>query len=181
MKNKEQIIKDAVDKEEKRLFHFIRSLVPDRQDAEDILQDVFYQLIVGIGEINQLERLNSWMFGVARNKVKDWYKKSKPINFGTISNGGESLVLEEFFSERGANQEEELWKEAVWEVVDSVLDSLPQHQSDVFIWHEIEGHSFSKISQTTGISINTLLSRKRKVVLVLRESLDELYNEMYDK
>ncbi|MDN5203672.1 RNA polymerase sigma factor [Fulvivirgaceae bacterium BMA10] len=177
MEDKE-LISSTIKSEEKRLFHFIRKLVPQKEDAEDILQDVFYQLILGISEIRQVERVSAWLHSIAKNKVIDWYRKKRPLNFSKLGNGNSQDSFADVLRDYAPLQHDELWKEAVWDTIELALEELPTEQREVFIWHELEDKSFKEISTITGEGTNTLLSRKRYAVLHLRKRLEQLYNEL---
>jgi RNA polymerase sigma factor (sigma-70 family) len=151
-----------------RLFGFIRSRVNDIEDAEDILQDVFYQLAAADPE-EQITEASSWLFTVARNKITDWYRKKKTQPFsGLLSDEGELPEFEDRISLLPDQAlEESLFREAMMEA----LDELPAAQRDVFIMHEIEGIPYEEIARITGEKVNTLLSRKRYAVKYLQERL----------
>lgn len=178
MKQDRDIIRDTIRKEEKRLFRFISNLVPAKEDAEDIVQDVFYQLIIGVGEIRQLEKVTGWLYGVARNRVKDWYKKKKPLNFNQIEGKVDGLLIEELFKSVDVLPDKDMWRESVTEALEIALEEIPADQKEVFIKHELEDKSFKEIAIESGVSVNTLISRKRYAVLHLRKRLFELYNEL---
>jgi RNA polymerase sigma factor (sigma-70 family) len=165
--------------ERKRLLGYIRKRVRDSVGAEDILQDVFYQLTVGFNDIRRIESLTAWLYKVADNRIRDLYRKKKPINISYSDNAKNDndgpLTLEEILPSLGSTHEEDEIKEMVWEAIDGTLSDLPQEQRDVFVANEFEDMSFKEISDKTGIGINTLISRKRYAVLALRERLNELY------
>ncbi len=176
----EQAIRNA----RKIIFDFIRRRVRTREDAEDILQDVFYQLVTSYSVTEPIENLTSWLYTVARNKVIDWYRKRKPrlsIHQGP-SEGDYSmtgpLYLENILFDPEDNPENVYEASVVWRELSDALDDLPPQQREVFVMHELEGRSFNEIAEITGEPINTLLSRKRYAILALREHLQELYNEM---
>lgn len=168
----------AVRAERKRLFEFIRRRVRTEEDAEDIMQDVFYQLVASYSVTEPIEKLTSWLFTVARNKIIDWYRKRKPgILNREDEETGEPLNLEDILFDPTQNPDEVYARSLVWTELAGALDELPEEQRDVFVMHELEGRSFKEIAEITGEGINTLLSRKRYAVLRLRESLQELYDE----
>jgi RNA polymerase sigma factor (sigma-70 family) len=168
----------AVRTERKRLLEFIRRRVRTEEDAEDILQDVFYQLVTSYDVTEPIEKLTSWLFTVARNKIIDWYRKRRPGgSLGTDEETGEPLNLEEILFDPTQNPDEVYARSLVWTELSGALDDLPDEQRQVFVMHELEGRSFKEIAEITGEPINTLLSRKRYAVLRLRESLQELYDE----
>jgi len=165
--------------ERKRLLDFIRRRVRNQSDAEDILQDVFYQLVTSYSVTEPIERLTSWLFTVARNKIIDWYRKRRPESLPAEAGDPDSpLNLEEILFDPRQNPDEVYARSLVWSELADALDELPEEQKEVFVMHELEGKSFKEIAEITGEPINTLLSRKRYAVLYLREELQELYTEM---
>jgi RNA polymerase sigma factor (sigma-70 family) len=175
----------AVRAERRRLFDFIRRRVRSPEDAEDILQDVFYQLIASYSVTEPIEKLTSWLFTVARNKIIDWYRKRRPgssFEQGVVNLGGEDdaslpLNLEEILFDPADSPDRAYGRSVVWSELADALDDLPENQRQVFIMHELEGKSFKEIAELTGERVNTLISRKRYAVLFLRERLQELYQE----
>ena len=169
----------AAKSERKLLLDFIRRRISNDADAEDILQDVFYQLVTSYSVTEPIEKLTSWLFTAARNKIIDWYRKRRPER-GSTSVGEPSppLDLEEILFDPQQNPDEVFFRSLVWRELAEALDDLPEKQREVFVMHELEGRSFKEIAEQTGESINTLLSRKRYAVLYLRERLQELYDEM---
>jgi RNA polymerase sigma factor (sigma-70 family) len=171
-------IEQAVHSERKRLFDFIRRRVRNEADAEDILQDVFYQLVTSYSLTEPIERLTSWLFTVARNKVIDWYRKRRPESLpADEADPSVPLNLEEILFDPKENPDVVYARSLVWTELAAALDDLPEEQREVFVMHELEGKSFKEIAEITGEPINTLLSRKRYAVLYLREELRELYDE----
>jgi RNA polymerase sigma factor (sigma-70 family) len=169
----------AAKSERKRLFDFIRRRISNEADAEDILQDVFYQLVTSYSVTEPIEKLTSWLFTVARNKTIDWYRKRRPERGSTsVREPPSPLDLEEILFDPQQNPDEVFFQSLVWRELAEALDDLPEKQREVFVMHELEGRSFKEIAEQTGESINTLLSRKRYAVLYLRERLQELYDEM---
>ena len=171
----------AVYKEERiRLLGYIRNRIPDKVEAEDILQDVFYQLTIGFSDIRRIEALTSWLYKVADNRITDLFRKKKPVRVNYLDNAGTDdegpLALEEILPSLGSTPEDEELKELIWQTIEETLSELPEEQSYVFTANEFEDMSFKEISEKTGIGINTLISRKRYAVLALRENLIELYN-----
>lgn len=164
--------------ERKRLLDFIRRRVRTEEDAEDILQDVFYQLATSYSVTEPIERLTSWLFKVARNRIIDWYRKKRPESLpGDEENPMAPLNLENILYDPNDNPELTYARSLLWTQLADALDELPREQRDVFVFHELEGKSFKEIAEMTGEPINTLLSRKRYAVLFLRERLQELYDE----
>lgn len=164
--------------ERKRLFDFIRRRVRTEADAEDILADVFYQLVESYSVTEPIEKMTSWLLTVARNKIIDWYRKRKPEPFRQRANeSAPPLNLEDILFDPGQNPDVLYARSLVWTELADALEDLPDEQREVFVMHELEGKSFREIAELTGESINTLLSRKRYAVLYLREALQELYDD----
>ena len=179
---KKAVVEQTVARERNRLFNFIKKRVADTSDAEDILQDVFYQLWQGYHTIESLEKVTSWMFRVARNKIIDKYRKQKPEAFsrleGIHADEEAPMLLSEMISDDTASPDDVYTRELIWEAIETVLVELPVKQRQVFVWHELEGLSFKQMSENTGDSLNTLLSRKRYAVNYLRKRLQNLYDEI---
>lgn len=149
-----------------------------REDAEDILQDVFYQLVTSYSVTEPIEKLTAWLFTVARNKIIDWYRKQKPAALTSDADEeGAPFTLEDILFDPTEDPDEVYARSVVWTELADALDELPEAQRSVFVMHELEGRSFKEIAKMTGEPINTLLSRKRYAVLFLREKLQELYDE----
>lgn len=162
----------------RRLLGFIRKRVKNDADAQDILQDVFYQFI---GNTRPIEQVSAWLFTVARNKITDRQRKHKPEALDDIYGDGDAAFdWTEVFFDASDNPETEYLRSLFWEALDSALAELPATQREVFVLNEIEGIPFKEIAEQTGETVNTLLSRKRYAVLHLRERLlvlkDELLN-----
>jgi RNA polymerase sigma factor (sigma-70 family) len=176
------IVEQTVTAERNRLFNFIKKRVSDPSDAEDILQDVFYQLWQGYDSIENVERITSWLFRVARNKIIDRYRKLKPTSFSEIesvrADDEAPLLLADVIGDTSSSPDDVYTRELIWESIEEVLAELPKSQREVFVWHELEDLSFREMSELTGESINTLLSRKRYAVIYLRKRLQNLYNEI---
>jgi RNA polymerase sigma factor (sigma-70 family) len=164
--------------EQKRLFDFIRRRVRTHEDAEDIMEDVFYQLLSTNSVTEPIEKMTSWLFTVARNKVIDWYRKKRPESLPRDQNDPSlPLNLEDILYDPTQNPDRVYARSLVWTELAEALDELPEEQKQVFVMHELEGKSFKEIAEITGEPQNTLLSRKRYAVLYLREQLQELYDE----
>lgn len=173
-----QNITQVINTYSKRLMGFIRKRVVRESDAEDILQDVFYQLIQ---TIKPVEEIGAWLFAVARNKITDQQRKHKPDLFSDIYNeaGDEDEIdWKEIFFDNSNNPETQYLRSLFWEELNNSLQELPAEQRDVFILNELEGFSFKEIAQQTGETVNTLLSRKRYAVLHLRNKLRVLHDEI---
>lgn len=171
-------------KEKDRLLSFIRNRVSTLEEAEDILQDVFFQFVAGYETIESLDRVTSWLFSVARNKIIDRYRKeaSRPTRTDLTRHSGSDedtpLTLQEILPDLGNTPEDAYLKEVLWDAIVDALDDLPPDQREIFIQNEMEDRSFREIAEATGLSINTLLSRKRYAILALRKKLQILYDEM---
>jgi len=178
-----KVQEETIIKERGRLLNFIRSKVSNLEDAEDILQDVLLQFVNGYTTIESIEKSTSWLFSVARNKIIDLYRKRK-VRAGMMSldkmmdEEYESLSLLSILPDTGNTPEELYFKELVWEAINNALDELPKDQRIVFVMHEFQDKSFKEISIETGVSINTLISRKRYAVLAMRKILIDLYDEI---
>lgn len=170
--------------EKDRLLSFIRNRVATSEEAEDILQDVFFQFVAGYDTIESLDRVTSWLFSVARNKIIDRYRKEsvRPKRRDLLwhaDNEGESpITLQEILPDLGNTPEDAVMREVIWAAIMDALDELPADQRAVFILNEMEDKSFREIAEETGTSINTLLSRKRYAILALRKKLQQLYDEL---
>ncbi|PYV58115.1 MAG: RNA polymerase subunit sigma-24 [Acidobacteria bacterium] len=175
-------ISEAVEQQRARLRNFIRSRVPDPSDAEDILQDVFFELVAAYRLMKPVEQVGAWLFRVARNRIIDRFRKRKPetVRLGESKAEEGALSLEELLPSSDASPEAAFVRNVLMDEIGEALAELPPEQREVFIANEIEGHTFAEIAQETGTSINTLLSRKRYAVLHLRRHLREVYQE-FDK
>ena len=178
-------IRQTVEKERRRLLEFIRRRVPTQEDAEDVLQDVFYELINTYRLMKPVEQMASWMFTVARNKITDRYRKKKPDSLEAhfavrAGDDGDRLDISDFLPGNMNSPETEMMRTAIMNGLEKALGELPKEQREVFIMHEIEDKSFQEIEQITGANVNTLLSRKRYAVLYLREQLQSLYNDLFN-
>ncbi|MEY2902836.1 MAG: hypothetical protein RLY89_1942 [Bacteroidota bacterium] len=171
-------ITEVVNAYTKRLMGFIRKRVSNEADAEDILQDVFYQFI---GNTKPIEQLTSWLFTVTRNKITDKQRKHKPELLEDIHAGGDeesSFDWTELYFEKDNNPETDYLRNLFWETLQAALEELPENQKQVFVLNELEGVPFKTISEQTGESVNTLISRKRYAVLHLRERLAGLKQDL---
>jgi RNA polymerase sigma factor (sigma-70 family) len=165
--------------ERKRLLGYINHKISNRVEAEDILQDVFYQLTIGFRDIRRIENLTTWLYRVADNRITDLFRKKRPVSISYYENVKKDedgpLSLQEILPSLGSKPEDEEIKEMIWDAIEETLSELPEEQRSVFIANEFEDLSFKEISEKTGTGINTLISRKRYAVLALRERLNELY------
>jgi RNA polymerase sigma factor (sigma-70 family) len=167
------------------LLNFIRQRVNRQEDAEDIVQEVFYELMMMDRLMKPVEHLASWMFTVARNKITDLYRKKKPLLLEdmvhTKSEEGEDenqYLLAEILPSVANRAEDNIMSNAILTALAEALDDLPAEQRDVFVWHELEDKSFKEIADITGTPLNTLLSRKRYAILFLRQRLQHLYDDL---
>ena len=173
-------ISEAVEQQGFRLRNFIRRRVTDPGDVEDILQEVFFELVEAYRLMKPVEIAGAWLFQVARNRIIDRFRKKKPEALADLtlpSDEGEMLSVEEFLPSADAGPEAAYMRGVLIEELEAALDELPDEQRQVFIAHEIEGKSFKDMAAESGVSINTLLSRKRYAVLHLRERLQTIYDE----
>ena len=159
-----------------RLLGFIRKRVASEDDAEDILQDVFYQFVASADIEEPIEQVASWLYTVAKNKITDWYRKKRPETFDPDDEANALGVLA-LIGNTQDTPEGSYEQKLMWEAISSALDELPTKQREVFIMHEIEGRPFKEIAEMTGENINTLLARKRYATLTLREKLQEVYDD----
>jgi RNA polymerase sigma factor (sigma-70 family) len=175
-------ISEVVEREQSRLGNFIRRRVPDPRDAEDILQEVFYELVEANRLLMPIEHVTGWLFRVARNRITDLFRKKKPENFSdadaAVAGDDEELLhLEDLLPSPDAGPDAVFARSVVLEELELALDELPAEQREVFVGHEIEGRSFKEMAAESGVSVNTLLARKRYAVLHLREQLRNIYEE----
>lgn len=177
-------ISEVVEREQSRLRNFIRRRVADPRDAEDILQEVFYELVEATRLLMPIEHVTGWLFRVARNRITDLFRKKKPEIFSDAAledEAGELLQIEDMLPSPEAGPEALYVRNVLLEELEFALDELPEEQREVFVAHEIEGRSFKEMSAASGVSVNTLLSRKRYAVLHLRERLKSVYEEFMNK
>ena len=180
MAEQDQRISEAIDRDKTRLRNFIRRRVADPSDAEDILQEVFYELVETYRLMKPIEQVGAWLFRVARNRITDLFRKRKPeasTNDPVIAEEGELLTVEDLLPSRDAGPEAAYARTVLLAELEDALEELPEEQRDVFLAHEIEGRSFKDLAVETGLSVNTLLSRKHYAVIHLRERLREVYDE----
>jgi RNA polymerase sigma factor (sigma-70 family) len=180
----DQRISEVVKREQSRLRNFIRRRVPDPRDAEDVLQDVFYRLVEANRLLMPIEHVTGWLFRVARNRITDLFRKKKPELFSDAvseDEEGETLQIEDLLPSPDAGPEALYFRNLLLDELALALDELPDEQREVFVAHELEGRSFKELAEETGVSVNTLLSRKRYAVLHLRERLQDLYDEFTKK
>ena len=176
----DQKISEAVERDQAKLRNFIRRRVADPSDAEDILQDVFYELVEAYRVMQPIEQVTAWLYRVARNRITDLLRKKKPDQLrseSAPSEDGEPLLLRDLLPSQDAGPEAAYARSVLLEELDDALEELPEEQRAVFIAHEIEGYSFKEIAAQTGVGVKTLLSRKHYAVLHLRQRLQAIYAE----
>ena len=167
----DQFIAQAIERDQPRLRNFIRKRVLDSGDAEDILQDVFYELIETYRLLQPIEQVTAWLYRVARNRITDRFRRQKPASLSEPVGEDDSLSLEELLPSPDAGPDAIYARNVLLEVLDDALDELPANQREVFIAHEWMGRSFKELAEESGLSVNTLLSQKRYAVLHLRKRL----------
>jgi RNA polymerase sigma factor (sigma-70 family) len=180
MVQQDQQISEAIERERPRLRNFIRKRVPDQSDAEDILQEVFSELVEAYRMMKPLEQVTAWLFRVARNRITDLFRSKKreaTIEPAVTTEDGETLEWEDLLPSPDAGPESAYARSVLLEEMDAALDELPEEQREVFVAHELLGYSFKELAEQTGVSVNTLLSRKHYAVLHLRERLQSIYDD----
>jgi RNA polymerase sigma factor (sigma-70 family) len=175
-----QRISEAIGREQSRLRNFIRKRVPNVADAEDILQDVFYELVEANRRLMPVGHLTGWLYRVARNRITDLFRKQQPGSLSDLSGGeddGEMLLLEDLLPAAEDGPDALYARKVLLAELEHAVRELPEEQRTVFIAHEVEGRSFNEMAAETGVSLNTLLSRKRYAVLYLRKRLQHIQEE----
>jgi RNA polymerase sigma factor (sigma-70 family) len=182
MAEQDRQISDAMYREQSRLRNFIRRRVADQSEAEDILQDVFYELVEAVRLMKPIEQVTAWLFRVARNRIADLFRRRVRESSTQASlpadEESETWVLEDLLPAPDGGPDAAYVRSVLAEEIEAALDELPKEQRDVFVAHELMGYSFKELSQTTGVSVNTLLSRKHYAVVQLRAMLRDIYNEL---
>jgi RNA polymerase sigma factor (sigma-70 family) len=184
MTEQDRQVSEVVAEERSRLRNFIRKRVPNEADVEDILQEVFYELVEANRLLMPIEHVTGWLFRVARNRITDLWRKKKPENFSDAAaedEDGELLQIEDLLPSPDAGPEAIYFGNVLLDELEFALDELPDEQREVFVAHEIEGRSFKELSAESGVSVNTLLSRKRYAVLHLRERLQSIHDEFMER
>jgi len=177
-----QLISQAIERDQPRLRSFIRKYDTDTTEAEDILQDVFYELIEAYRLMKPIEHVTAWLFRVTRNRMIDLFRRNKPSSLNKpVSAEEDSGTLEDLLPSADAGPEAAYARNVLLDALDEALEELPASQREVFIAHELMGQSFKDISAETGLSVNTLLSRKHYAVLHLRQSLQSIYIDFEKK
>lgn len=178
MTEQDQRISETIKREQSRLRSFIRRRVPDSADAEDILQDVFFRLVEANRLLMPIDHVTAWLFRVARNRIVDLFRKQRMENVDATVGDDETLSFEEFLPSPDAGPEAIYLRGVLLDELEQAIAELPEEQREVFVGHELAGRSFKEMSAATGISVNTLLSRKRYAVLRLRERLRDVYEDL---
>jgi len=184
MTEQDRQISEIVAGERNRLRNFIRRRVPDPADAEDIVQEVFYELVEANRLLMPIEHVTGWLFRIARNRITDLFRKKRAESLSDAAvefEDGERLQIEDLLPSPDAGPEAQYIHNALLDELEVALDELPAEQREVFVAHEIEGRSFKELSAKTGVKVNTLLARKRYAVLHLRERLQSIHDEFFGK
>jgi RNA polymerase sigma factor (sigma-70 family) len=184
MSEQDRRISEVVAKQGARLRNFIRKRVPNEADVEDLLQEVFYELVEANRLLMPIEYVTGWLFQVARNRITDLFRKKKPEAFSDAAAAdeeGELLRIEDLLPSPDAGPEAAYLRKEMLHELELALGQLPQEQREVFVAHEVEGRSFRELAEESGVSINTLLSRKRYAMLHLRERLRSIHDEFFGK
>ena len=176
----DRLLHEAMERDEPRLRSFIRRHVRDTGDVDDILQDVFYELVQAYRMMKPIEHVTGWLFRVARNRISDLFRGRRTGSLSdpvAVEEDGRALLLEDLLPSADAGPEAAYARTVLLEALEEALDELPPEQREVFIAHEIAGTSFKEIAEQTGVSVNTLLSRKRYAVLHLRRRLQGIHQD----
>jgi RNA polymerase sigma factor (sigma-70 family) len=180
MMEQDRQISEVIAAERSRLRNFIRKRVPDEADVEDLLQEVFYELVEAHRLLTPIETITGWLYQVARNRITDLFRKKKPENFSDAAgedDEGVLLAIEDLLPSPDAGPEALYARSVLLDELELALAELPAEQREVFIAHELEGRSFKELSASSGVNINTLLARKRYAVLHLRRRLQSIHDE----
>jgi RNA polymerase sigma factor (sigma-70 family) len=184
MTEQDRQISEVIVEERSRLRNFIRKRVRNEADVEDLLQEVFYELVEANRLLMPIEHVTGWLFRVARNRITDLFRKKRPETFSDAAledENGELLQIEDLLPSPDAGPEAIYVRNMLLDELELALDELPDEQRDVFVAHEVEGRSFQELSAESGVNVNTLLSRKRYAVLHLRERLHSIHDEFMQK
>jgi RNA polymerase sigma factor (sigma-70 family) len=173
----DQPLVDVVSREQSRLLRFIRRRVPDARDAEDILQDVFAELVEANRLLMPIDHVTGWLFRVARNRITDLFRKKRPEPLPVPPGSDDGPGFEGLLPALDGGPDAEYARQLLLEALKDAIDELPQEQRAVFVAHEIEGRSFKDLANETGVSVNTLLSRKHYAVQRLRRRLQAVHDE----
>jgi RNA polymerase sigma factor (sigma-70 family) len=184
MTEQDRQISEVIVEERSRLRNFIRKRVSNEADVEDLLQEVFYELVEANRLLMPIEHVTGWLFRVARNRITDLFRKKRPETFSDAAledENGELQQIEDLLPSPDAGPEAIYVRNLLLDELELALDELPDEQRDVFVAHEVEGRSFKELSAESGVNVNTLLSRKRYAVLHLRERLHSIHDEFMQK
>ena len=184
MNEQDRRISEVVAEEGSRLRNFIRRRVPNPADVEDIVQEVFYELVEANRLLMPIEHVTAWLFLVARNRITDLFRRKKPETFSGAAiedEEGELLNIEDLLPSPEAGPEAAYVRNIVFDELARALEELPREQREVFVAHELEGRSFKELSEETGVGVNTLLSRKHYAVMYLRERLQRIHDDFVGK
>ena len=184
MSEQDRRISEVMAEQGSRLRNFIRKRVPNEADVEDLLQDVFYELVEANRLLMPIDHLTGWLFRVARNRIIDLFRRKRPENFSEVAvrdEDGELFEIEDLLPSPDAGPNALYVRNLLLDELEAALDELPDEQREVFVAHEFEGRSFKELSAESGVSVNTLLSRKRYAVLHLRERLQTIRDEFMKK
>jgi RNA polymerase sigma factor (sigma-70 family) len=184
MTDQDRKITEVIAEERTRLRSFIRRRVPNEADVEDLVQEVFYELVEANRLLMPIDYVTGWLFRVARNRITDLFRKKRPENFtdaAVMDEDGELMRIEDLLPSPHAGPEALYLRSMLFDGLESALAELPGEQREVFVAHELEGRSFKELSAESGVSVNTLLSRKRYAVLHLRRRLQSIYGELTRK
>ncbi len=184
MAEQDRQIAEVVSQQRSRLRNFVRKRVPNEADVEDLLQEVFYELVEANRLLMPIEHITAWLFQVARNRITDLFRKKKPKLFSDAAGedeDGELLQLEDWLPSPDAGPEALYIRNALLEELEDALDELPDEQRQVFTAHELEGRSFRELSAESGVNVNTLLARKRYAVQHLRRRLQNIHDDFLKK
>ncbi len=178
MAQQDKRITDTISRERGRLRNFIRRRVPDANEAEDILQDVFFEYVEAYRLPEPIEQVGAWLLRVARNRIIDRFRKKREVQLPeTSADTDNEHWLDEVLPSPEAGPEAAYARGVLLEALHAALGELPKEQRDVFIAHELEGRSFKELAAESGAGVNTLLARKRYAVLHLRGRLQSIYDE----
>jgi len=184
MTEQDRRITEVFAEERARLRNFIRRRVPNEADVEDLLQDVFSELVEANRLLMPIEYVTAWLFRVTRNRITDLFRKKRPDNFSdvdVVDEDGERIQIEDLLPSPDAGPDAAYVRQVILDELEHALSELPDEQREVFIAHEVEGRSFKELATESGVNVNTLLSRKRYAVLHLRERLQDVYDEFRKK
>ncbi len=175
-------IEETYKQEKGRLLGFIRNRIPDEDEAEDLLQDVFLRLILNSTGIQTIENITAWIYSVTRNRIIDLFRKKKPESLEDqkvlVGLSDQPIDLVDVLPALGDSPEDKVLADLIWDEIQDALDEMPGEQREVFVYHEFESRSMKEIAEITGVNQNTLLARKRYAVLFLRNKLKELYKQI---